>query len=165
MNQKRITNQILEQKNYTLNSTLNYLFNISNMKKLFSYLLISSMVVLSSCTNYDDQFDDLNAQINTLKTQIEGFSSLSSGLTALQGTVASLQAAINAIDIPAATDVSGLATAANLAALDTALTALAAEVDALTAALANAATAAEVAALQTAFNCSSSRSSFFVSSK
>ena len=64
---KTITNQILEQKNYTLNSTLNYLFNISNMKKLFSYLLISSMVVLSSCTNYDDQFDDLNTQINTLE--------------------------------------------------------------------------------------------------
>ena len=147
MNQKRITNQILEQTNYTLNSTLNYLFNISNMKKLFSYLLISSMVVLSSCTNYDDQFDDLNAQINTLKTQIEGFSSLSTGLTALQGTVASLQTAV--ANIPA-TDVSGLATAANLAALDTALTAVAAEVEALTAALANAATAAEVAALQTA---------------
>ena len=150
MNQKRITNQILEQKNYTLNSTLNYLFNISNMKKLFSYLLISSMVVLSSCTNYDDQFDDLNTQINSLKSQIEGFSSLSSGLTALQGTVASLQTAIANIPVTPATDVSGLATAANLATLDTALTALAAEVDALTASLANAATSAEVAALQTA---------------
>ena len=148
MNQKRIANQILEQKNYILNSTLNYLFNISNMKKLFSYLLISSMVVLSSCTNYDDQFDDLNTQINTLKSQIEGFSSLSSGLTALQGTVASLQTAIANIPVTPATDVSGLATAANLAALDTALTALATEVDALTAALANAATSAEVAALQ-----------------
>ena len=147
MNQKRITNQILEQKNYTLNSTLNYLFNISNMKKLFSYLLISSMVVLSSCTNYDDQFDDLNTQINSLKGQIEGFSSLSSGLTALQGTVASLQTAIANIPVTPATDVSGLATAANLTALDTALTALAAEVDALTASLANAATSAEVTAL------------------
>ena len=148
MNQKRITNQILEQTNYTLNSTLNYLFNISNMKKLFSYLLISSMVVLSSCTNYDDQFDDLNTQINTLKSQIEGFSSLSSGLTALQGTVASLQTAIANIPVTPATDVSGLATAANLTALDTALTALAAEVDAIKTALAGAATSAEVAALQ-----------------
>ena len=108
MNQKRITNQILEQKNYTLNSTLNYLFNISNMKKLFSYLLISSMVVLSSCTNYDDQFDDLTHQINSLKSQIEGFSSLSSGLTALQGTVASLQSAIANIPVTPATDISGL---------------------------------------------------------
>ena len=141
MNQKRITNQILNQKNYTLNSTLNYLFNISNMKKLFSYLLISSMVVLSSCTNYDDQFDDLNTQINTLKSQIEGFSSLSSGLTALQGTVASLQSAINNIPVTPATDISGL---------ESDLTALAASVEALQTALNGAATSAEVAALQTA---------------
>ena len=148
MNQKRITNQILEQTNYTLNSTLNYLFNISNMKKLFSYLLISSMVVLSSCTNYDDQFDDLNTQINTLKSQIEGFSSLSSGLTALQGTVASLQSAIANIPVTPATDISGLeSTQANLTA---ALTSLAADVKALQDTLATAATAAEVAALQTA---------------
>jgi len=75
---------------------------------------------------------------------------LSSGLTALQGTVASLQTAINAIEIPAATDVSGLATAENLATLSTALTTLAADVKELQDTLATAATAAEVAALQTA---------------
>ncbi|MDB9731214.1 hypothetical protein OAB12_05980, partial [Flavobacteriaceae bacterium] len=133
MNQKRITNQILNQTNYTLNSTLNYLFNISNMKKLFSYLLISSMVILSSCTNYDDQFDDLNTQINSLKSQIEGFSSLSSGLTSLQGTVASLQSAVASLPQTAtpATDISGLE----------------ASVAALQAALSGAATSAEVAAL------------------
>ena len=133
MNQKRITNQILKQTNYTLNSTLNYLFNISNMKKLFSYLLISSMVVLSSCTNYDDQFDDLNSQINSLKSQIEGFSSLSSGLTALQGTVSSLQSAVASLPQTAtpATDISGLEAA----------------VAELQAALSGAATSAEVAAL------------------
>jgi len=140
MNQKRITNQILFKNDYSLNSTLNYLFNISNMKKLFSYLLISSMVILSSCTNYDDQFDDLNTQINTLKSQIEGFSSLSSGLTALQGTVASLQSAINNIPVTPATDISGL---------EASLTSLAAEVTALQTSLASAATAAEVAALTT----------------
>jgi len=135
MNQKRITNQILEQKNFTLNSTLNYLFNISNMKKLFSYLLISSMVVLSSCTNYDDQFDDLNSQINSLKSQIEGFSSLSSGLTALQGTVSSLQSAVAALPKTAtpATDISGLE--ASVAALQTSL--------------ASASTSAEVTAITT----------------
>lgn len=109
------------------------------MKKLFSYLLISSMVVLSSCTNYDDQFDDLNTQINTLKSQIEGFSSLSSGLTALQGTVASLQTAIANIPVTPATDISGLESD-----LDT----LAASIAELQTALGNAATAAEVAALQ-----------------
>ncbi len=118
------------------------------MKKLFSYLLISSMVVLSSCTNYDDQFDDLNTQINTLKSQIEGFSSLSSGLTALQGTVASLQSAIANIPVTPATDISGLES--TQAALQTALTDLAAEVTKLQDSLATAATAAEVAALQTA---------------
>jgi trimeric autotransporter adhesin len=103
------------------------------MKKLFSYLLISSMVILSSCTNYDDQFDDLNTQINSLKSQIEGFSSLSSGLTSLQGTVASLQSAVNALPKTAtpATDISGLE----------------ASVAALQAALSGAATSAEVAAL------------------
>ncbi|MDC6457312.1 hypothetical protein PQY69_06385 [Flavobacteriaceae bacterium] len=132
MNQKTITNQILEQKNFTLNSTLNYLFNISNMKKLFSYLLISSMVVLSSCTNYDDQFDDLNSQITSLKSQIEGFSSLSSGLTALQGTVASLQSAVAQIPTTT-TDVSGLE----------------ASVAALQASLASASTSAEVSAIST----------------
>lgn len=140
MNQKRITNQILTQE-LSLNSTLNYLFNISNMKKLFSYLLISSMVVLSSCTNYDDQFDDLNSQINSLKGQIEGFSSLSSGLTALQGTVASLQSAVANIPVTPATDISGL---------ESSLETLAASVAELQAALANAATADEVAALATA---------------
>jgi len=105
------------------------------------------MVVLSSCTNYDDQFDDLNTQINTLKTQIEGFSSLSSGLTALQGTVASLQTAINNIPVTPATDISGL---------EASLTSLAAEVKALQTSLASAATAAEVAALQTALTAAQS---------
>ncbi len=138
MNQKRITNQILKQE-LSLNSTLNYLFNISNMKKLFSYLLISSMVVLSSCTNYDDQFDDLKTQITTLKGQIDGFSSLSAGLTQLQGTVASLQTAVNALPTTT-TDISGL---------ESDLASLATAVEALQAALANAATADEVAALAT----------------
>ena len=156
MNQKRITNQILEQKNFTLNSTLNYLFNISNMKKLFSYLLISSMVVLSSCTNYDDQFDDLNTQINSLKSQIEGFSSLSSGLTALQGTVSSLQSAVAALPKTAtpATDISGLE--ASVAALQTSLASAStsAEVTAITTQLtaAQAALADAIAANATAAN-------------
>jgi hypothetical protein len=139
MNQKSITNQILTRE-LSLNSTLNYLFNISNMKKLFTYLLISSMVVLSSCTNYDDQFDDLNSQLTTLKSQIEGFSSLSSGVTALQGTVSALQTAVAALPktTTPATDISGL---------QTALTALAATVAELKTSLATAATSSEVAAL------------------
>ena len=90
------------------------------------------MVVLSSCTNYDDQFDDLNSQITSLKSQIEGFSSLSSGLTALQGTVASLQSAVAQIPTTT-TDVSGLE----------------ASVAALQASLASASTSAEVSAIST----------------
>jgi hypothetical protein len=98
------------------------------------------MVVLSSCTNYDDQFDDLNSQLNTLKTQIDGFTAVSSGVTALQGTVTSLQAAVAALpkSTTPATDISGL---------QTALTALAATVAELKTSLATAATAADVAAL------------------
>jgi hypothetical protein len=100
------------------------------------------MVVLSSCTNYDDQFDDLNSQLSTLKTQIDGFTAVSSGVTALQGTVSSLQAAVAALpkSTTPATDISGL---------QTALTALAATVAELKTSLATAATAADVAALTT----------------
>jgi len=105
---------------------------------------------LSSCTNYDDQFDDLNTQINTLKSQIEGFSSLSSGLTALQGTVASLQTAIANIPVTPATDISGLES--TQAALQTALTALATEVTALQTSLAAADTSADVDALTLALD-------------
>jgi len=146
MNQKSITNQISKHE-LSLNSTLNYLFNISNMKKLFTYLLISSMVVLSSCTNYDDQFDDLNSQLNTLKSQIDGLAAVSSGVTALQGTVSTLQTAVAALPKTAtpATDVSGIVT--NQTALTAALAALAVEVAAIKTALAGAATAADVAAL------------------
>jgi uncharacterized protein YaiE (UPF0345 family) len=95
---------------------------------------------LSSCTNYDDQFDDLNSQLTTLKSQIEGFSSLSSGLTSLTGTVSALSAAVNALPKTAtpATDISGL---------QAGLTALAATVAELKTSLATAATTADVAAL------------------
>ena len=90
------------------------------------------MVILSSCTNYDDQFDDLNSQITSLKSQLDGFASLSSGLTALQGTVSSLQSAIAAIPT-SQTDVSGLE----------------ASVASLQASLAAASTSAEVSAIST----------------
>jgi hypothetical protein len=98
------------------------------------------MVVLSSCTNYDDQFDDLNSQLSTLKTQIDGFTAVSSGVTALQGTVSSLQAAVALLPKTStpATDISGL---------QASLTALAATVAELKTSLAGAATSAEVATL------------------
>jgi hypothetical protein len=92
INHKRITNQILEQKNFTLNSTLKLLLN---MKKLFSYLLIASVLTFSSCTNYDDQFADLEASIEALKTQVAGFSTLSASLTTLQNSVTEVKTSIS----------------------------------------------------------------------
>jgi len=91
MNHKRITNQILEQKNFTLNSTLKLLLN---MKKLFSYLLIASVLTFSSCTNYDDQFADLEASIEALKDQVAGFSTLSASLTELKNSVEGVKTSI-----------------------------------------------------------------------
>ena len=64
------------------------------MKKLFSYLLIASVLTFSSCTNYDDQFADLEASIEALKTQVAGFSTLSASLTTLQSSVAEVKTSI-----------------------------------------------------------------------
>ena len=87
------------------------------MKKLFSYLLISSMVVLSSCTNYDDQFDDLNAQITALQSQIAGFSELQNALNVVKSTVDAIASSVNGQDA----DFAALQT--KLAELETALAA------------------------------------------
>jgi hypothetical protein len=94
------------------------------MKKLFSYLLISSMVVLSSCTNYDDQFDDLNAQITALQSQIAGFSELQNALNVVKSTVDAIASSVNGV----ASSVNGqdadfAALQTKLAALETALAA------------------------------------------
>ena len=64
------------------------------MKKLFSYLLIASVLTFSSCTNYDDQFADLEASIEALKTQVAGFSTLSASLTTLQNSVTEVKTSI-----------------------------------------------------------------------
>lgn len=56
------------------------------------------MVVLSSCTNYDDQFDDLTAQINSLQEQIKGFSELQNALDVVKQTVDALALSLNAQD-------------------------------------------------------------------
>ena len=107
------------------------------MKKGLLTLLAASLVFVG-CQNYDDQFDDLNAQISALKSQVDGLSSLSGQVSALSGTIAGLQSGIAAA-----------ASTSDLSALSTALTALQADVDAVQASLATAATASAVAALQT----------------
>ena len=143
------------------NTQIKYKLNFKTMKKGLLTVLAASLFFVG-CQNYDDQFDDLNAQISALKSQVDGLSSLSSQVASLSGTISGLQAGVNAaqasasaaaaaaaaIETTPATDVSSLATAAELTALSTSLAALQADVDAVTASLANTATAAAVTTLQ-----------------
>ena len=117
------------------------------MKKGLLTLLAASLVFVG-CQNYDDQFDDLNAQISALKSQVDGLSSLSGQVSSLSGTISGLQAGVNAAQA-AASSASAAAGAIDLSGLSASLATLQAEVDAVQASLATSATAASVAALQT----------------
>jgi prefoldin subunit 5 len=124
------------------------------MKKGLLTVLLASLVLVG-CQNYDDQFDDLNAQISALKSQVDGLSSLSGQVSSLSGSISGLQAGVNAAQA-AATAAGASADAATAAAngidlsgLSASLATLQAEVDAVQASLATAATATAVAALQT----------------
>ena len=118
------------------NTKLKYKLNFKTMKKGLLTLLAASLVFVG-CQNYDDQFDDLNAQISALKSQVDGLSSLSGQVSALSGSISGLQSGIAAS-----------ASSAQMTALSASLTALQAEVDSIEASIATTATAAEVAALQ-----------------
>ncbi len=154
-----------------------YKLNFKTMKKGLLTVLAASLVFVG-CQNYDDQFDDLNAQISALKSQVDGLSSLSGQVASLSGTIAGLQSGIAAAQAAAASAASNAAAAnsaataagtaataagatatANAAAIEAipevdlsglsaSLTTLQAEVDAVQASLATAATAAAVTALQ-----------------
>jgi hypothetical protein len=138
-----------------------YKLNFKTMKKGLLTVLAASLVFVG-CQNYDDQFDDLNAQISALKSQVDGLSSLSGQVASLSGTISGLQAGVNAaqasasaaaaaaaaIETTPATDVSSLATAAELSALSASLAALDTAVAAVQASLAGTATAASVTTLQ-----------------
>ena len=119
------------------NTKIKYKLNFKTMKKGLLTLLAASLVFVG-CQNYDDQFDDLNAQISALKSQVDGLSALSGQVSALSGSISGLQSGIAAS-----------ASSAQMTALSASLTALQAEVDAIEAAIATTATAAEVTALQT----------------
>ena len=114
-----------------------YKLNFKTMKKGLLTLLAASLVFVG-CQNYDDQFDDLNAQISALKSQVDGLSALSGQVASLSGSISGLQSGIAAS-----------ASSAQMTALSASLAALQAEVDAIEAAIATTATAAEVTALQT----------------
>ena len=98
--------------NVHMKNTNKYKLNIITMKKGLLTLLAASLVFVG-CQNYDDQFDDLNAQISALKSQVDGLSSLSGQVSALSGTIAGLQSGIAAA-----------ASASDLSALSTSLTEL-----------------------------------------
>ena len=117
------------------------------MKKGLLTVLLASLVLVG-CQNYDDQFDDLNAQISALKSQVDGLSSLSAQVSSLSGTISGLQSGISAAQA-SASSAAASADAIDLSGLSTSLATLQAEVDAIEAAIATTATAAEVAALQT----------------
>jgi prefoldin subunit 5 len=126
------------------------------MKKGLLTVLLASLVLVG-CQNYDDQFDDLNAQISALKSQVDGLSSLSGQVSSLSGSISGLQAGVSAAQAAAtaagasadaaSAAVSGIA-ATDLSGLEASLATLAAEVDAVQASLALASTATAVAALQ-----------------
>ena len=119
------------------NTKLKYKLNFKTMKKGLLTLLAASLVFVG-CQNYDDQFDDLNAQISALKSQVDGLSALSGQVASLSGSISGLQSGIAAS-----------ASSAQMTALSASLASLQAEVDAIEAAIATTATAAEVTALQT----------------
>ena len=73
------------------NLQIKYKLNFKTMKKGLLTLLAASLVFVG-CQNYDDQFDDLNAQISALKSQVDGLSSLSGQVSSLSGTISGLQA-------------------------------------------------------------------------
>ena len=117
------------------------------MKKGLLTVLLASLVLVG-CQNYDDQFDDLNAQISALKSQVDGLSSLSGQVSSLSGTISGLSAGVAAAQA-AASSANTAASAIDLTGLSASLATLQAEVDAVQASLATASTAAAVTALET----------------
>jgi hypothetical protein len=106
------------------------------------------------CQNYDDQFDDLNAQISALKSQVDGLSSLSGQVSSLSGTISGLSSGVAAAQAAAtaagasADAATAAASAIDLSGLSASLATLQTEVDAVQASLATAATASAVTSLQ-----------------
>jgi outer membrane murein-binding lipoprotein Lpp len=72
------------------NTKLKYKLNFKTMKKGLLTLLAASLVFVG-CQNYDDQFDDLNAQISALKSQVDGLSALSGQVASLSGSISGMQ--------------------------------------------------------------------------
>jgi len=66
------------------------------MKKGLLSLLALALTVVG-CQNYDDQFDELTSQITSLQTTVDGLTGVSSAITTLQTTVAGISTAVNGL--------------------------------------------------------------------
>ena len=78
------------------------------MKKSLLSILAGALVVVG-CQNYDDQFDQLESQINALASTVAGLSQVQSDLSALAQTVANLQAGVSeAVDAALANSLSDI---------------------------------------------------------
>jgi hypothetical protein len=105
------------------NTNIKYKLNFKTMKKGLLTVLLASLVLVG-CQNYDDQFDDLNAQISALKSQVDGLASLSGQVSSLSGTISGLQAGVAAAQAAAtAAEVAGNSAATAATAATTAATA------------------------------------------
>jgi len=100
--------------------------------------ILAGALVLVGCQNYDDQFDSLESQINALASTVAGLSQVQSDLASLAGTVSSLSSTVAGLGSQIDTAVSnGLAD-------------IQADIDAITAAVANVASSADLSALSDA---------------
>jgi len=101
------------------------------MKKLLLGVIAFALII-TSCNKYEDDFKDLNAKIDALKTQVAGVATLAAGITDLQGKLATLTAAVAALPNPTAsitTLTNNLATlTTNVTAIQTKLNTLATDV-------------------------------------
>jgi hypothetical protein len=116
------------------------------MKKGLLTVLLASLVLVG-CQNYDDQFDDLNAQISALKSQVDGLSSLTGQVSSLSGSLSGLQAGVSAAQAAAAS-ASSAASSIDLTGLSASLATLQAEVAEVKSQLATASTATAVSDLE-----------------
>ena len=81
------------------------------MKRICFLFLLSVGLVLSSCKNYDDRFDDLNGQITSLQGQVTGLSALQTEVTALKSTITAIQSSLSGLQGTVAGVQSGFTTA------------------------------------------------------
>ena len=124
------------------------------MKKVITYLMLSSTLIFTGCKNYDSRFDEILSQINGINTRLAQVETLTAQIATISATVTQLMSEINSLD-----------NATELAALKAQLTNVLAKLADLTGKVASnstdlAALQAEIAALQAQVNDIIASSSF-----